>query len=98
MRISISRQLPSASRCKAICGRLATPSDQDLYRFTLAAAQRIGLKLAQAPDKEKAGLEEELARLEPAFGTGIVRLGYRLTGDSTKPLAVEPVGSSEVTR
>jgi AAA+ ATPase superfamily predicted ATPase len=48
--------------------------------------------------KEPIVLDEELARLEPAFGTGVVRLGYRLTGDSTKPLAVRLVGSREAVR
>ena len=47
-----------------------------------------GVVAIDEEDADPTRLAEELAALEPVFGTDVVRLAYQLTGDSAKPLAV----------
>ena len=48
----------------------------------------VAIDAQDTEDAEPGALEREMSAFESVFGTDIVRLSYRLTGDSAKPLDV----------
>ena len=70
-------------------------------RAIRALARTVEGRGVVAIDSEQAEpilVEEELAELRPVFGTEVVRLVYRHTEDSTKPLIVHRVAGGKMAR
>jgi len=75
-------------------GRCAGPSIRALGR----TIEGRGVAAIDAQVQNPIMLADELAELRPVFGTDVVRLAYRLTGTSEKPLDVRVLGDKEVNR